>query len=126
MYVSLGSLGVESMALLNDAGVLPSMDLGNVHEEKSTETTDLLKEEEGRETSGEPWFEEIIEGSTLGRLRRRRGGETSTDGKTRVEWEVVEFNGEDEHGSTESGIGTGKRKIGEFEEGEDVDMRGGY
>ena len=80
---------------------------------------------EGREITGQPWFEEIIEGSELGRIRRRRGGKSSSDGRSRVEWEIVEFEGEAGEESMESGMGNGKRKIGDVA-GVDVDMRGGH
>ena len=77
---------------------------------------------QGREVRGNPWFEEVIEGSELGRLRRRRGGEKSADGKTQVEWEVVEFEADD----TEPGGGTGpgKRKLGSLGDQDDLVMRG--
>jgi len=65
----------------------------------------------GGETGGVPWFERMVEGSSLGRVRRtglRRDGNGGT-----VEWEIVEW----------SGTGAGmdreesplKRKIGEVE-----------
>ncbi|CAK3767397.1 hypothetical protein DOTSEDRAFT_70635 [Lecanosticta acicola] len=39
---------------------------------------------------GMPYFEEMVENSRLGRLRRRAGGHASADGTTRVQWEVLE------------------------------------
>lgn len=44
---------------------------------------------------GMPYFEEMVEDSRLGRIKRQKGGHTSRDGKTTVEWEVVEI-GSDE------------------------------
>lgn len=67
-----------------------------------------------------PWFEEMVEGSELGRVKRRRGGETSSDGKTTVEWEVVEIGGEEEGEATS----TPKHKISKIDAGDDVHMRG--
>ena len=107
------------MSILSDVGVLPTVEAGEAYEASRGVTKDVLKNDAYIESQAEPWFEEIIEGSELGRLRRRRGGKTSADGNTRVEWEIVDFN--DEEGDT--GIGTGKRKIGEFEEGGGVVMR---
>lgn len=64
---------------------------------------------------GKPWVEEIIEGSALGRIKRRRGGNTSTDGSIKVEWEIFEYDGSDPAGPSESsGSGNGKRKIGDI------------
>lgn len=45
---------------------------------------------------GMPYFEEIIENSRLGRIRRQKGGHTSADGSSKVQWEVVEVGGDDE------------------------------
>ena len=81
--------------------------------------------ETGVELKGQPWFEEMIEGSQLGNLRRRRGGRTSTDGKTKVEWEVLELNSNDNENLVDRGIGTGKRKHSDTAQGSDVVMREG-
>ena len=47
---------------------------------------------------GLPYFEEMVENSRLGRIKRQKGGHTSRDGRTTVQWEVVEIGGDD--GST--------------------------
>lgn len=87
--------------------------------EKTSE--ELASTSEGREVRGAPWFEEMVEGSALGRIRRRRGGETSQDGRTRVEWEVVEFDGSEDDGSGSGGVGGAvKRKIGDVGDGNDL------
>ncbi|PPJ59537.1 hypothetical protein CBER1_08865 [Cercospora berteroae] len=39
---------------------------------------------------GVPYFEEMIENSRLGRIRRQVGGQTSRDGTSSVHWEVIE------------------------------------
>lgn len=71
---------------------------------------ELTSTSTGRELTGVPWFEEMVEGSALGRIKRRRGGGTSQDGRIRVEWEVVEFDGgEDDGGSGAAGVA--KRKL---------------
>lgn len=44
---------------------------------------------------GMPYFEEMVENSRLGRIKRQRGGQTSQDGRTVVQWEVLEIGGED-------------------------------
>lgn len=40
---------------------------------------------------GIPYFEEMVENSRLGRIKRQKGGHTSQDGRTTVQWEVVEI-----------------------------------
>ena len=50
---------------------------------------------------GVPYFEEMVENSKLGRIKRQKGGHTSRDGRTTVQWEVVEIGG-DEPTSTET------------------------
>ena len=42
---------------------------------------------------GMPYFEEMVENSRLGRIKRQRGGQTSQDGRTMVQWEVLEIGG---------------------------------
>ena len=74
-----------------------------------------------REFTGNPWFEEIIEGSELGRIKRKRGGHTSADGKSKFEWEVVEMNDDDQVGLASAS----KRKLDAStnDDGSDVKMR---
>lgn len=81
--------------------------------------TSVLPHGEGREARGIPWFQEMVEGSELGRIKRRRGGETSADGSTRIEWEVVEIGRDDGEGDATS---TAKRKISKLEDGDDTHM----
>lgn len=70
---------------------------------------------QGAEVKGAPWFEDMIKGSQLGRIRRRTGEHTSSDGKSRIEWEIVEV----EDDVFDSIQGTGKRKYAE-----EVEMEG--
>ena len=106
--------------------ILPPANARSLKEERSNGTKELAKKDEGGQIRGQPWFEEIIHGSDLGRLKRRRGGETSADGRTKVEWEAVEFNSEEPERAAEGSIGTGKRKITEMTESNDVVMKGGH
>lgn len=48
--------------------------------------------------AGAPWFEDMVHDSRLGRLRRRRGGVESADGRVSVEMEVVEYTVVEEEG----------------------------
>lgn len=129
----MGSLRSSSLELLQDAGLLqatpegsrsPSKPQEQVITRQSTRNGNREVGTQNREVRGNPWFEEMIEGSELGRIRRRRGGQVSKDGSETVEWEVVEIGGEEE----DTGGTTGKRKLGEFgeerDEAGDSQMRG--
>lgn len=66
--------------------------------------------------AGIPWFEEMVEGSRLGRLMRaRRGMGVSEDQSTTIEWEISEWHDDgtraiQQEDSDSSGRATGKRK----------------
>jgi hypothetical protein len=72
----------------------------------------LFHRTRGVQHRGAPWFEELVQDSRLGTLRRQKGGHVSADGSTSVEWEVVEWTSEsaDEEGR----LTPGKRKHGEI------------
>ena len=137
IYISLGSLESESLDILSEVGILggeeerqeaPSnnqMDYegGSTNAPAAHSTNTVAARGESREVRGQPWFEEMLEGSELGRLRRRRGGMTSKDGSSQVEWEVVEFESNDIEGTQEVGIGTVKRKLGDMAEEGDLPVR---
>ena len=65
---------------------------------------------------GIPWFEEMVEGSRLGRLmRQRRGMGVSHDKSTSIEWEISEWQGDGsgalrKDSDDSNGQATGKRK----------------
>lgn len=66
---------------------------------------------------GIPWFEEMIDGSRLGRLvKSRRGMGISDDNSTTIEWEISEWTNEDtglaQAGSSRASRSSGKRKRG--------------
>ena len=118
--VNIGSLKNDSVELLEEEGLLSSA-------EGQVSTLDRFWQnrnkgavtDQQREVRGNPWFEEMIEGSELGRIKRQRGGESSADGKSSVEWEVFEITNETGDGST----GTGKRKLDQIGKGgSDVEM----
>lgn len=75
VHVNLGSLKSESVEKLVDEGLFES-------------SKDTDRHPEGREIQGVSWFEEMIEGSKLGRIKQKG------DGRSKVEWEVVEFSSE--------------------------------
>lgn len=123
IVVNMSSLRHESLERLQNAGYLTAPE-----EEEDNREGVLAREEPsqslefGREVRGSPWFEEMVEGSELGRIRRRRGGQTSIDGRTKYEWEVVDIGGEEAENTT---TGTAKRKLGVMGMEDDVDMRSG-
>ncbi|KAJ5901654.1 hypothetical protein N7495_002182 [Penicillium taxi] len=67
---------------------------------------------------GIPWFEEMVEGSRLGRhMRAKRGKGLSDDNTTTIEWEISEWQSDDigeiaQDDSDSNGRSTGKRKRG--------------
>ena len=77
---------------------------------------------------GAPWFEDLVENSKLGTLRRRKGGHTSKDGSVSVEWEVAEWESSGDGGFGVEDLagdvqGTGKRKLGDVVADSDLSMR---
>lgn len=122
--MNIGSLRRDSVERLEDAGLLPGTGTEN-NETMQADTAgsrQVTNVGQGREVRGTPWFEEMIQGSELGRVKRRRGGKTSSDGRTKVEWEISEF----ESGDGDIGVAsTGKRKLGSLETGDDVEMKSG-
>ncbi|MCJ1309624.1 hypothetical protein MMC25_003284 [Agyrium rufum] len=114
IFVSLGSLENESLNDLSEHGLLPNTLEGDSDERYDSSATTRAEREDGaREIHGQPWFMDMIEGSRLGNLRRRKGARTSADGRSKVEWEVVEFVPAEE--STQpGGVGSGKRKVEEL------------
>jgi hypothetical protein len=124
--VSLNSLESASLDLLGERGILPSSDaiVDDDQGEAPSSSAAVPASKTGRDIAGPSWFEEILEGSALSRLRRRRGGQTSADGKIRTEWEVIEF--ESGGGGSAPDIAGGKRKLGDLSGADDVVMREGH
>jgi len=125
--INLSSLKSESVERLEDAGFLSGLADGT---EESDESEMFRRDTSqsnpgamvGREVTGNPWFEEIIEGSQLGRIKRRKGGARSSDGKAIVEYEITEFESGEGDGGT---IGAGQRKLGSLGVEEDSEMKSG-
>ncbi|KAI9660019.1 MAG: hypothetical protein M1821_001371 [Bathelium mastoideum] len=141
--LTLGSLVGEDLDRLVGLGLLPEEEddddddddenysesyggdqRGKEQAEEEGPSSDVARTEPAQERSvdlvrGFPWFEAMVTDSRLGRVRRQKGGHVSRDGRTRVEWEVVELDGAAGEGREEEQRGT-KRK-GEAE-GEDVQM----
>jgi len=120
--VTLGSLLDEDLGKLENLGLL-SLNEPSEEEEVSQERAITAHPVRSTLYRGAPWFEEIIQGSSLGTIKRQKGGHTSRDGTVTVEWEVVEWTGDREDDSRTST--PGKRKLADItSEGTDVDMRG--
>lgn len=128
MSVTLGSLSGKDQRTLEDLDLLPETsdedeeESGNVEVISSRPTTARATSpsagnEQGLTRSfrqgtagGIPWFEEMIEGSRLGRLMKsRRGVGVSDDQSTSIEWEISEWSTD---GSREAIQPAGKRKRG--------------
>ncbi len=118
-YISLtlGSLSESDLRDLDDLGLLPKEALEEHEaEERALEPPPTLigggavgEQDEGHDAL--PWFESMIQGSNLGRVRRSRGKRQTGDGRFKVEWEVIELMPDDEaEGDSQT---TGKRKLGE-------------
>jgi hypothetical protein len=108
----------DDLEHLEELGLLrpeePTQDVANIAAEPSRASPRaLFRPTQGVEHRGARWFEELVEDSLLGRIKRQKGKHTSTDGRTREEWEVVEWTVDSEDTSELSMSGTGKRKRGE-------------
>lgn len=128
MNVTLGSLLSESIDQLEALSIIPStpeseeedlVEGGTVNEEDHIPATGDANMEGADEAAGTavrrrsqhsmqdrglPYFEEMVENSRLGRIKRQKGGHTSLDGRTTVHWEVVEIDGDG--GSLSTTIGS--------------------
>jgi hypothetical protein len=121
-YISLalGSLEGRDLRDLDELGLLPegALEEWEVEEKAGGEapTSTTVIGGKGQDVESHevvPWFETMLQGSRLGRVRRSRGTRQTQDGRVRMEWEIVELLPDDnEEGDTQ---GTGKRKLGELE-----------
>jgi hypothetical protein len=110
-YISLtlGSLASSDLQDLEELGLLPKEALEDAENDKQTiKSVTPHSASNLTESQGLPWFETMVEGSKLGRLRTSRGTRTANDGRTQVEWEIVEWTGEDDGQGPSA---TGKRKL---------------
>lgn len=138
MSVTIGSLYGEDQRLLEDLDLLPRLEDSDLESSESesdrelttsgppTSTTPSTLVVPSNEPSpalsrtyrhgtmdGIPWFEEMIEGSGLGKLmKNRRGAGVSDDQSTSIEWEVSEWTDEGREGENPPVQAMGKRKRG--------------
>lgn len=109
--LTLGSLLREDLRDLEDMGLIPEED-----DQTKAELTETLT---GRTTAlrqsfGVPWFDGMVEGTRLGRMRRSQGIRRSQDGNVNVEWEIVEYSGDSDS--------SGAHLVAPQGQGEDVEM----
>lgn len=132
MNITLGSLLSRDLQALQDLDLLPDdFDVEDVEDLQASQSAvqapteqAVLSQQENQgltrtqrtgRTGGLSWFEELLEGSRLGRTQNiRRGVGVSADGSTSVEWEISEFIDEGSEESESASTHTGsKRKIGD-------------
>jgi hypothetical protein len=122
MSVTIGSLLGDDQRALDDlrllprdydeeaprAGISTSSELTPASETASSsvivppsnDSADISRSVQHGRTGGIPWFEEMVEGSQLGRMMRaRRGMGVSDDQSTSIQWEFSEWH--------DDGTGTG-------------------
>lgn len=112
----------EDLDRLVDLGLLPEEEEGGDEDGEGQGVKEVIRTHPREESAvrGFPWFETMVENSRLGRIKRQKGGHKSRDGRTKVEWEVVELDGstaeedEVEHRA--------KKRKGDTGAGEDVQM----
>lgn len=141
MNITLGSLLSEDYRTLQELNLLPedegedddndqlvmSGGLGqgdsNAGEVAEQHSPTITRTQRSGRSEGMTWFEEMLDGSRLGRTQKtRRGVGVSDGGSTRVEWEISEYF-EDGSGGPQTPTGS-KRKIDEMgKDDDDVSMQ---
>ena len=122
MDVTLGSLWGESLGLLQELGWFED-ETSEEEDVEEGETSGLVRTTTAgsMRNRGMPYFEEMVEDSRLGKIKRRRGGHVGADGRE-VQWEVTEITeGEGDDGDAimegvavaESGTGNKRLKLGD-------------
>ena len=109
LRVTVGSLVRDDLDRLQELGLLPEEDAGSNHSAvaQSGNGQPFVRSQRQLGTGNISWFEEMIDGSSLGRVQRtNHGTRVSADGTTRIEWEVSEYVEGDNPGTP----GRGKRK----------------
>ncbi|KAF4626004.1 hypothetical protein G7Y89_g12158 [Cudoniella acicularis] len=114
-YISLtlGSLAGSDLRDLEDLGLLPQKAFEDAENNKE-KVENVVPYADSNNLSGEaneglPWFETMVEGSRLGKMKKSRGATHSGNGRYKIEWEIVEWTDESENEVTSPG----KRKLGE-------------
>jgi len=103
IHLTLGSLLQDDLSDLEDMGLLPNdtPDSSDQSETSQAEaggvsgTATPTRSTALRQSYGVSWFEGLLEDTRLGNMTRSHGIKRSKDGMAKVEWEVIEFNGDD-------------------------------
>lgn len=137
IHVTLGSLCRDDLGDLEDMGLIPETPESEKEEEPApaasesaqphaagspAATTALEPVRSGRETLGVPWFDSLLAGSKLGRMRTSKGSHQSRDGTSRVEWEIAEWTEGDD--DDQGYVNNGKRKRTDRDDVDDAHMEG--
>jgi hypothetical protein len=112
--LTLGSLLQEDLQDLEDLGLIPDETDSGPDEKQSVASPS--RGNALRHSFGVPWFDGMVEGTRLGRMRRTHGIKRSDDGAVRVEWEIIEQSDSPDSNDVEMEIGStssGKRKLRE-------------
>ena len=95
IHVTLGSLSSEDLGDLEELGLLPDPEDKPASPAAPSSEAGGDAAPAGRETLSLPWFDSMVAGSQLGKIRTSKGTSQSRDGKVTVEWEVVEWTADD-------------------------------
>jgi hypothetical protein len=113
-YISLtiGSLAGKDLRDLEDLGLLPKEALEDSDSDRDTIAQSGHRTPVGHRDAKEglPWFETMVEGSRLGKMKKSWAKHHNSNGRYHVEWEITEFTIDDEP------ITPSKRKVGVLEE----------
>jgi hypothetical protein len=120
--LTLGSLTSDDLRDLEELGFIPEEALADAENDRHIIEKSLPPAGGNGldvvETEGLPWFEKMVEGSNLSKMRRQVEGREGNGWK--VEWEIVEWTDGDDVSGTATG---GKRKLDDIiGDNEDVKM----
>jgi hypothetical protein len=108
----------EDLLSLQELGLLPDDTEQDEMDIVPTAGTEPGRELTGRDTTSIPWFDNLVSGSRLGKMRTTKNVQRSRDGASWVEFEVTEWTADDDNegvereaSTSESSMSTtGKRK----------------
>ncbi|TAQ85899.1 hypothetical protein B7494_g5801 [Chlorociboria aeruginascens] len=112
--LTLGSLSSSDLRDLEELGLLPTEVVEDAENDKEKMENVVAHARSNvladPTNEGMPWFETMVEGSKLGKMRKSWGHRQAKDERGYVEWEILEWTEEDDAEPT-----TGKRKLDEIE-----------
>lgn len=106
MDVTLGSLWGESLSLLERLGWFEDESSGEEDAEGVGERAVRRRTAGSMSNRGMPYFEELVEDSKLGKIKRRRGGHVDSEGRE-VQWEVTEIESGSDGDAVMESVGEG-------------------